>query len=85
MSNFPIGPKSSGGRTSRDFDIFEELPDGEIIWRARVHGIENVELKVREMSGDSKTKFFAISLRGRSKEEVIEAFMPGRDRDKFVS
>jgi hypothetical protein len=83
MADSPITRKFPADSMARDFDIFEELPDGTIVWRARVLGIENVELKVGEMAGDRKERFFAISLKNR--KAVLEAFMLHGDRDKFVS
>ena len=45
MSITPTHHKFSQGSTNRDYDIFEEFPDGTCVWRACVFGIENVELK----------------------------------------
>ena len=83
MADSPITRKFPADSMTRNFDIFEELTDGTIVWRARVLGVENIELKVREMACDRKDKFFAISLKNR--KAVLEAFMPQNDRDKFVS
>jgi hypothetical protein len=58
--NFPERP------TNRDYDIFEELPDGGTVWRACVFGIENVELKFRELAKETSNRVFAISLLDRS-------------------
>ncbi|MGB9244400.1 MAG: hypothetical protein WCC03_13680 [Candidatus Acidiferrales bacterium] len=44
----------------RDYDLFERLDDGSVIWRACVRGIENAIAKLKEMGGDSPNEHFAI-------------------------
>ena len=50
----------------RDYFIFEKFPDGSAVWRDWVRGMENVELKLRELTRGSHNKFFALNLYGRS-------------------
>ena len=50
MRDCPTLHKFPEGSTSRDYDIFEELADGTKVWRACVVGMENVELKLEELS-----------------------------------
>jgi hypothetical protein len=59
-SNIPEDSKN------RDYDIFEELPDGSTVWRACVFGMGNVELKFRELARETTNRIFAISLLDQS-------------------
>ena len=61
------------GSAYRDYDVFEELPDGSTVWRACVFGIANAESKLRELAQESDSKFFAINLQDRS-QRVIRPF-----------
>jgi hypothetical protein len=60
MRDCPTLHKFPDGSTNRDYDIFEELPDGEKVWRACVVGMENVELKLGELARESNNKFLAL-------------------------
>jgi hypothetical protein len=51
---------------NRDYDVFEELPDGSTIWRACVFGMVNVELKLRELAKETGNKLFALNLQDRT-------------------
>ena len=66
MTDFPTQHKFPEGSTNRDYDVFEEFPDGSTVWRACVFGMENVELKLRELAKETTNKFFALSLQDRS-------------------
>jgi hypothetical protein len=66
MSDCPSLHKCPEVSTNRDYDIFEELPDGSTVWRACVFGMENVELKFRELAHETSNRVFAISLLDRS-------------------
>jgi hypothetical protein len=66
MTSGPTHQKFSEGSTNRDYDIFEELPDGGTVWRACVFGMENVELKFRELAKETGNRIFAMSLLDRS-------------------
>ena len=54
--------KVSDGSNDRDYDVFEEFPDGSTAWRASIFGIQNAELKLRELAEGSKNNFFALDL-----------------------
>lgn len=62
MPDYPMHQKFPEGSTNRDYDIFEELPDGSAVWRGCVFGIENVELKFRELAKETSNRVFATSL-----------------------
>ena len=66
MSNSPTHHKFPEGSTNRNYDIFEEFPDGSEVWRACVFGMENVELKFRELAKETSNRIFATSLRDHS-------------------
>jgi hypothetical protein len=66
MSDCPTHHKFPQDSTNRDYDIFEELPDGSTVWRACVFGMENVELKFRELAKETINRIFAISLLDQS-------------------
>jgi hypothetical protein len=54
------------GSANRDYDVFEEYPDGSTVWRACVFGMENVELKLRELTKETGNKLFALHLQDRT-------------------
>jgi hypothetical protein len=60
MKRCPTLHKFPEGSTHRDYDIFEELPDGKKVWRACVIGMENIELKLRDLARESNNKFLAL-------------------------
>jgi hypothetical protein len=62
MSDCPTHHKFPEGSTNLDYDIFEELPDGSTVWRACTFGMENVEMKFREMAKETSNRIFAINL-----------------------
>jgi hypothetical protein len=45
---------------NREYDIFEKLPDGSVLWRAFVQGLEPARAKLGELASSSKNEFFAI-------------------------
>jgi hypothetical protein len=66
MSNCPTHRKFPEDSMNRDYDIFEELPDGSTVWRACVFGMENVELAFRELAKETPNRIFATSLLDKS-------------------
>jgi hypothetical protein len=44
----------------RSYDIFEKLPNGKILWRGCVHGLDIAHAKVYEFGRRSRSEFFAI-------------------------
>ena len=66
MSDCATHHKFPEDSMNRDYDIFEEFPDGSTVWRACVSGMENVELKLRELATETLNRVFAISLLDRS-------------------
>src|ERR1700722_20607451 len=77
MPELPI--KFPNDSAHRDYDVFEELPDGSTIWRDCVFGMANVEYKLREMAFGSPNKFFALNLQDRTRP-VIRRSDPGRGK-----
>ena len=66
MTDFPTQYKIPEEWANRDYDVFEEFPDGSSVWRACVFGMGNVELKLRELAKETSNRIFAISLQSRS-------------------
>jgi hypothetical protein len=64
MADCPTLHKFPEGSADCDYDVFEELGDGTTVWRACVVGMENVELKLRELARESNNKFFALNFQG---------------------
>ncbi len=44
----------------REYDIFEKLPDGSILWRTMIKGFENALVELKKLGGDSMNEHFAI-------------------------
>jgi hypothetical protein len=49
----------------RDFDIFENFPDGSTIWRTCVFGKFEAERKMQELAEHSENDFWAINIQSR--------------------
>ena len=62
--------KSSGAFASIEYDLFEEMPNGSSVWRVTVLGIENVEMKLLEFTGDTNRKFYAINFKNAAKPRI---------------
>jgi hypothetical protein len=60
MRDSPTLQKFPEGSLIRDYDIFERLHDGTMVWRACVVGMQNVELKLQELARESSNKFMAV-------------------------
>jgi hypothetical protein len=43
----------------REYDIFEVFPNGDLLWRACVTGLDSARLKVEELGKESGNQFFA--------------------------
>ena len=72
MASSPIHQKYPEDSANRDYDIFEELPDGSTVWRACVFGMGRAELKLRDLARESNNRFFAFNPKDRS-EPVIQS------------
>ena len=70
MEFSPTQHKYTEDSANRDYDIFEELPDGCSVWRASVFGMGRAELKLRDLARESNNRFFAFNPKDRS-EPVI--------------
>jgi len=75
MTDCLTSQKFPEGSANRDYDIFEEFPDGSTIWRACVFGMANVEAKMTELAIQSNNKFFALNLQD-SRYVVIHPLKP---------
>lgn len=60
----------------RDYDLFERLPDGQIVWRAVLRGRDNATHKAQELAALSSNEFIAIHVPTR---EVIARMNVPRD------
>jgi hypothetical protein len=71
MTDFATQHRFPEGSGNRDYDVFEELPDGSTIWRDCAFGMGNVELKLRELARESNNKFFALYLQDRDQPVIL--------------
>ncbi len=85
MPECPTHHKFPEDSVNRDYDIFEELPDGSTIWRACVFGMGNVEQKLRELARETTNKFFALYLRDQSSPVIRPSKAPERQRSRRAS
>lgn len=44
----------------REFDLFEKLPDGSVLWKAVVPGFENALIRLQSLGSISSNEHFAI-------------------------
>jgi len=75
MTSRPAHQKFPEGSTNREYDVFEEFPDGSTVWRACVFGMGNVERKLHELASETTNKFFALNFQDRT-QRVIRPFRP---------
>lgn len=47
---------------NRDYDLFEKLSDGSIVWRAVLSGYENAMAKLRELAAPSSNEFLLMDM-----------------------
>ena len=66
MSDSRMYQKFPEDSANRDYEVFEELPDGSTFWRASVFGMGSVELKLRELAKETGHRVFALHLQDRS-------------------
>lgn len=45
-----------------EFDVFERFPDGGVIWRAVVSGLDNVRDRLVFFGSESSHEFFAMNV-----------------------
>ena len=43
-----------------NYDLFEQFPDGSVLWCAFVRGLENTRQKLQELATRSPNEYFAI-------------------------
>jgi hypothetical protein len=58
-SVIPGGLKNEVRPVDREYDIFEVHPNGDLLWRECVFGLENARRKVAALGQHSKNQFFA--------------------------
>jgi hypothetical protein len=78
MTSCPTHQKFPEGSTNREYDVFEEFPDGTTKWRACVFGMGNVERKLRELASETTNKFFALNLQDRAQHVIRPFRLPAR-------
>ncbi|MGA8554387.1 MAG: hypothetical protein WB630_08205 [Candidatus Acidiferrales bacterium] len=44
----------------REYDLFEKLPNSEVMWRGVVRGIENAVARLKELADGSPNEHFAL-------------------------
>jgi hypothetical protein len=59
LSRFICKTKKLGIAVDREYDVFEVYPNGDLLWRQCVTGLENARLKVSELGKLSSNQFFA--------------------------
>jgi len=67
----------------REYDLFEQLPDGSPIWRGHVVGTQEVSLKLEEIARKTANECFAIHL--PTQEIVRRAEAAHRERSSRTS
>jgi hypothetical protein len=58
----------------REYDILEVCPNGDLLWRVCVSGLENARLKVAELGTESSNQFFATHT---PTKEIVAKINPG--------
>ncbi len=61
----------------RHYDIFEKLPDGSLVWRTFIPGLDNAIATLKEFSKESPNEFFAVHT--PTKETVARVNVPSSE------
>jgi len=72
MASSPIHQKYPEDSANRDYDIFEELPDGSTVCLACVFGIGNAERWLRGLGSISNNNFLAINHKDQTEAPMCE-------------
>jgi len=64
----------------RDYDLFEQFPDGSPMWRGRAAGIPEVRRQLSELSQKTRNECFAMHL---ATKEVVARVNVGRSRPEI--
>ena len=59
---------AGGGVVEREYDIFEELPEGSPVWRGHVAGLQNARVKLMEIANSTSNLCFAMHI---ASQEII--------------
>jgi hypothetical protein len=70
MLNNPSHLKTFKRPTPTQYDLFQEFEDGSSIWKYCVLGIENVEIKLLELTHESNGKYYAINFNNKTKPPI---------------
>jgi hypothetical protein len=62
---------------NREYDVFEEMPDGSILWRAVAQGLESALAKLKELGSISPNEHFAMHT--PTKTVIGRVNVPGSD------
>jgi hypothetical protein len=46
----------------REYDLFERLPDGSPIWRGRVVGLQEAQIRLQQLASTTPNECFALYL-----------------------
>jgi CheY-like chemotaxis protein len=57
----------------REYDLFERLPDGSVLWRGTVSGLRQASLKLEEIAKATANKCFAMYMGSR---EIVARLNP---------
>jgi hypothetical protein len=66
-------------RVDREYDLFEQFPDGSPMWRGRALGLPEVRRQLTELSRKTKNEYFAMHL---STKEVVARVNVGGHRSE---
>jgi hypothetical protein len=58
---------------NREYDAFEVLPDGTLIWKAEVTGHEDAIKKLKEVAKDNPNEFRLMHVRSKTVIATINA------------
>lgn len=85
MPDSKTQPKFPRGSAPCEYDVFEAFTDGTTAWRACVSGMENVDLKFRELARASSNSFFALNLQDRTQPVVRSIKADAKDNLRRAS
>ena len=80
LANLPTHLKFPNDSATREYDVFEESPDGSTIWRACALGMKDAEIKLEQLAKESGNRFFAVHILDQ-RESVISRFEGGCRHD----
>src|SRR5438874_1137868 len=59
---YNAAPRLRGCPVDREYDVFERLPDGSVLWRGTVTGLGQARVKLKKLARETSNEVFAMHI-----------------------